>query len=350
MVFTMSWMRAEMDGVERVIRAVNFQKTDRLPVIPEIFGFSARYMGVSISDYVRDGGVLATCQIETWRDFEYDGAFAFADLSVEAEALGCELAYPHDSYPYIVRHAIEDVEDLNNLKLPDPERDGRMPVILDACKILRKEFGNRVFIAGNVLGPISIAGQLLGLERLLYLMADDPSALKKLLDFTTEVTIRFGQAIIQAGAHSPIVFNPMASPNVIPRGIFEAFELPNLKKVFMAFRRAGSPVNWMSIAGNTSTILSLFPAAHVNLATIDYSVSLEYVRRMLPELAINGNIKPFFFNTLHEEGMREEVLRIIREIGDSRGFILGSGCEIPLESKPENLIALVRGVGDIKNA
>lgn len=312
-----------------------------MPVVPEVFGFTARYKGVKIKDYVRDGEVLARCQIDGWRDFGYDGVFAFADLSVEAEALGCELAYPEDSYPYIVSPILEDLREIDTLSLPDPARDGRMPVILEACRILRRELGNRVLIAGNVLGPISIAGQLVGLDRFLYLIADEPDVVRKLLAFTTEVTIRFGLAIMEAGAHVPIVFNPMASPNVIPRAIFETYELPNLRRVFEAFRRAGSPITWMSTAGNTSTILPLYPSASINLATIDYSVSLKEAGGMVPELAINGNIKPFLFDTLDEADMREEIERVIGEAGGRRGFLLGSGCEIPLEAKPENLALLV---------
>ncbi len=337
-----------MKGLERVLRAVRFEDTDRLPVVPEVFAFSARYRGVKVRDYVCDGETLAACQLEAWRDFDYDCVFAFADLSVEAEALGCELSYPEDSYPYIVRHVLEGSDDLTGLRLPDPEKAGRMPVILKACRILRREVSEEALVVGNVLGPVSIAGQLLGLERLLYLMVDEPDRVKRVLAFTTDVTIRFGLAIMEAGAHVPIVFNPMASPNVIPKAVFEAFELPNLKRVFEAFRRAGSPIAWMSTAGNTSTILPLYPEASIDLATIDYSVSLSDARRMIPRVAINGNIKPFLFNTLDEASMKEEIARVIGEIGERRGFLLGSGCEIPLEARPENLRVLVeagRSVG-----
>jgi uroporphyrinogen decarboxylase len=61
------------------------------------------------------------------------------------------------------------------------------------------------------------------METALYLAIDDPSGLERLMDFATEVIIRFGQAQLRAGAHLPVVFDPSASPDVIPPQFFGLF-------------------------------------------------------------------------------------------------------------------------------
>ena len=69
------------------------------------------------------------------------------------------------------------------------------------------------------------------------------------MDFATEVIISFGVAQVRAGADLPIVFDPFASPAVIPHQFFREFEFPRLKTVFESFRRAGTKANWLHIAG-----------------------------------------------------------------------------------------------------
>ena len=135
------------------------------------------------------------------------------------------------------------------LPVPDPLRDGRMPEMLKALTILRHELRDEVAVIGCILGPFTLATQLLGLEHTLYLAIDDPPRLALLMDFATEVVIRFGLAQLQAGAHLPMVFDPSASPAVIPPSFFREFELPRLQRVFQALSEAGAVANWLHIAG-----------------------------------------------------------------------------------------------------
>ena len=83
-----------------------------------------------------------------------------------------------------------------------------------------------MLVVGCVLGPFTLTSQLIGLETTLYLAVDDPERFEQLMDFATEVIIRFGQAQIQAGAHLPVVFDPSASPAVIPPVFSESSSFP----------------------------------------------------------------------------------------------------------------------------
>ena len=85
-----------------------------------------------------------------------------------------------------------------------------------------------------------------------------PDRLERLMDFATEVVIRFGQAQLQAGAHLLMVFDPSASPAVIPPNFFREFELPRLQRVFQALSEAGAAANWLHIAGPVAPILPYY--------------------------------------------------------------------------------------------
>lgn len=205
-----------MTSYERLLNAVRGRPCDRTPVAPQIFGNAARLSGHGLHEYVTDGRVLAESQLRLRNEIGHDVLFAFADLNIEAEAMGCVLRFERDSYPSIEKHVLASVSDATDLAAVVPFRSGRMPVVLDACSRLRQAAGNACVITACVMGPISIASQLLGIEAFLYQLADEPIGVNSLLDLTEQVAVAYGKALLQAGAHCIVIFDPIASPSVLP--------------------------------------------------------------------------------------------------------------------------------------
>jgi uroporphyrinogen decarboxylase len=330
-----------MTSLERIIEAVKFRETDRVPVIAQVFAHAATLAGVTVDDYVRDGETLARCQLDALRHYGYDAVFSVMDVNVETEAAGSLLRFRRDQYPDVEQYALSAKEDWNALPVPDPDRAGRMPEMLKALAILRGELGNGTLVVGCVTGPFTLTTQLLGIETALYLAIDDAPRLERLMDFATEVIIRFGLAQLKAGAHLPIVFNPSASPAVIPSQFFREFELPRLARVFQAFSGAGALANWLHIAGPAGPILPYYPKAGVHIANFDYSVSATEAGDRLPETCLDGNIKSLAFVEESPGDIKAEAVGLLRSFQDRGGFILSSGCEIPSESRPENIATMV---------
>lgn len=333
-----------MNSLERIKAAVDFQPTDRVPVIAQVFGHAATLAGVALGDYVKNGTLLARCQIEALKHYDYDAVFALMDTSVETEAVGSMLTYRPDQYPSVRSYALSDRDRLGGLSAPDPHRAGRMPELLEAERILRREVGDDVLVVGCVLGPMTLTTQLLGIEAALYLAIDEPEKFAFVLDFATGIAIQFGISQIEAGAHLPIVFNPSASPAVIPHQFFREIELPRLKRVFAAFEQAGALANWLHIAGPAKPILPLYPQAGVDIANIDYEVDPLDAQRALPQVCLDGNIRPLAFVEATPDVIADETSRLMNLFADRGGFIMSSGCEIPPESRPENIAAMVAAV------
>lgn len=338
-----------MTSYERLLTAVNGGLPDRPPVAPEVFGVTARLNGYRISQYVTDGFIIAQSQLKARKGIGYDILFAFADLSVEAEALGCTLRYEDDAYPSVITNILQSIEDVDDLTLPNPLKQGRMPVVIEACRRLRESVGNECLIAACVMGPASIAAQIIGLEKFLYLLVDNPDGVNKVLDFTENVAIAYGKALIKAGAHCPVVFDPVASPAVIPSSLFVHYEVYRLKRMYDVFRSEGSQISWISIAGATQKIIPHFKKAGINLATVDYVVPLSEAFRLADGITLNGNLKPYSFVSCSPCEMKEEVKRCLMEAKNRRNYIVGSGCEVPVESNVENIRAIVEVTRDFKN-
>ena len=223
-----------------------------------------------------------------------------------------------------------------------------MPELLKAAAILRSEVGDEVLVVGCVLGPLTVAMQLMGAEPALYLAIDQPERFERLLDFSTDLAIRFGTAQLEAGVHLPVVFDPSASPAVVPPSFFREFELPRLERVFTAFKQAGAAANWLHIAGPAAPILPYYPRAGVDIANFDYCVQASEARDAVPRTCLDGNIKSLSFVESTPEAISEESFALLDRFASRGGFILSSGCEIPPEAQPENVAAMVsaaRGSG-----
>jgi len=331
-----------MKSLDRIKSTIDFESTDRVPVISHIYGFASRLNNVSLKDYLNSGELLAVCQLESWKRFGYDALAVFADNSLEAEALGSKISFADDAYPHIDEYCLNNIHEWKHLSIPDPETDGRMPVILEACRILKEQVGDEAAVVGTVQGPMTLAGQLVGIEKLIFSVVDHPDEFCNLLDFTTRVTITFGKALLTAGAHIIHIFDPSSSCSVINRAVFSEFLLPNLKQAFKEFKDSGASPCWLNITGQTGPILDLFPETGADLFNIDYLVPISVAMEKLPHHCINGNIKPFNFISGEESAIIEEAQNLLDQTRSRGGFILSPGCEIPLESKVSNVEAMLQ--------
>jgi uroporphyrinogen decarboxylase len=327
-----------MTGLERILAAVRFEQSDQVAVIPQIFGHAARIAGVDLDQYLTDAVVLARCQLAALERYRGDAVFALLDVNVETEALGSRLRFPKDGYPSVEQYVLERPSAVAELAIPNPRTAGRMPVLLEAARLLRQEVQDRVLVAGCVLGPMTLACQLLGAERALFAAVDEPDAFERLLDFAADVAVSFAQAQLEAGAHVCVVFEPSASPAVVPPALFRELVAPRLRRLCHALKRK-SPVTWLHIAGPVEPILPLYPDCGVDLGNIDYCVDPTRARAAAPRLCLDGNIRPLAFVDSEPEDIAAACQRVLDDA--DAGFILSSGCEIPLEARPECVQALV---------
>lgn len=331
-----------MNSLQRIQAAVRFERADRVPVIPQIFGHAAAIAGKTLGEYVRNGETLARCQLQALAFYGYDAVFALMDASVETEAAGSQLSYRTDIYPCVERYVLGDIVRLEGLAVPDPSICGRMPELLKAASILRNELLDEALVVGCVLGPMTLAMQLLGPEKALFLAVDEPDLFGTVLDFAVEVILAFGLAQLGAGVHTPMVFDPSSSPAVVPSGFFREFVLPRLTRIFSRFKAAGSVINWLHIAGPAASIFPFYTEAGVELANVDYCIDPLFARRLLPGTCLNGNLKPVSFVEASPQDIASDAVGLLDLFSSDRGFILSSGCEIPPEAGSAQVATMVQ--------
>jgi uroporphyrinogen decarboxylase len=331
----------ELNSLGLIQDTVAMRPTERVPVIPQIFGHAAVFSNVPLNSYLRDGRLLAECQIRTMEAYGYDATFAMMDVNVEAEAMGAKIVYREKNYPFIREPYLEPGKDLSGQELPDPQRDGRMPEMLEALKIMSRDLDGKTLVTSALLGPFTLACQLLGTERAIYLLADDRERFMEYIHFCTQLAISYGKAQAKAGSQVPILFDPAASPAVMPPGLFREIEVPALAQVNRALLDAGAMGTWIHVAGPTTKILPFYKEIGMSVANFDYQVSPEDACRDLPGICLDGNVKSISFCLSSPREIRVESERLLAAFEERSGFILSSGCEIPPEAKPDCVHALV---------
>jgi len=331
-----------MTKTQRVKSAVSFNQAGKPVVIPQILAHSAVLSNVPIKEYLTSGKTLAKCQLNALKQYDHDGLFAFFDLGLEAEALGTKLFYPDRDYPNIKRYVIQDASDITLLTLPKINDAGRTPELLEAIKIMKAEVGSQVPIIGIFSGPMTILTQIMGMEKALFLAVDELDTFLTLLDFTTSFAVELARLMIHAGVSVPVLFDPSDSPEIIPPQFFREFVQPKIREILLETKKAGCLFNWLNITGDITTIFPFVNIPEVDILNIDYSVDPEIAAEKIQQTCIDGNIKPLSFQEESEQFIFDKAKRLLKLFQRRKGFILSSGCEIPFDSKPENVKAMVK--------
>jgi hypothetical protein len=57
-----------MNSLEKIAATIKMQHVECVPVIAQVFGHAATLTGISINQYVRNGEILARCQLNAQRN------------------------------------------------------------------------------------------------------------------------------------------------------------------------------------------------------------------------------------------------------------------------------------------
>ena len=149
------------------------------------------------ADYFDDPAAMTNFQEQTYYDQvkSIDDDFVpylmpWFGTVVAASAFGCQIEYPPKADPAANPrfYPVQTPEDIKKLRVPDPEKDGLMPKVLEFLRYMEANSFLPVGIT-DFQGPLTTANQLLGYDKLIYLMFDNPALMHELMDVVTETLI-----------------------------------------------------------------------------------------------------------------------------------------------------------------
>jgi uroporphyrinogen decarboxylase len=175
------------------------------------------------------------------------------------------------------------------------------------------------------------------------LLYENPDLVHNTMEFLLECQIRLGIAQLEAGAHAILLCDLNCSSRLVSPNHYTEFVFDVNRRLVAAIHDAGGmlfhhpndpdPGRLSLMAGIGSDVITVGDGADI----------VEVKQRMDSHICLMGNVDPLpFFLDGTPADMEREVKRIIDGISAGGGHILSSGAAIPVESKPENVEALVQ--------
>lgn len=206
--------------------------------------------------------------------------------------------------------------------------------VLEAIRILRREFGERVAIVGKAFGPWTLSYNMVGLQEFLIDTIENPDLVRRRLDVLKEVTVEFGIAQLRAGAD--VLCIPDHITGTLVRATMYPQYLLDIHKEIIA--RIGGPTV-LHCCGPTLDRMEYFAQAgfdayHFESANDAFKAKAIVGKRM----SLIGNINNP--DTLLR-GTPEDVWRECRYAMAAGVEIIGPECAVPLRTPNRNLKAIV---------
>jgi uroporphyrinogen decarboxylase len=304
---------------------------------------------VTPSEMCRDAGLFERAAVREVEVYEPDMLVIGCDVyNVEAEAAGSKVHYPAtNDVPAIERRALCVGQDISRLRLPDPEKDGRMPLHLEVGQRLHRRFGRGRLVRGALSAPFSIASELVGTEQILTAMIDQPEWVSGLLAVTAEIAKSYGRSFARGGL-GVILFDSHAAPPLVSPALYRKIILPPTAEVIHYFRRElGLPLVPYIIGGDTAALLEEIIATGTNNVLCDYRADLDFfIERLKDEpVLLRANLDPGFLRMRSPELIKAKARDILSRGCRHPRFLLGTGI-LPYDISPEKVLAVREAIGE----
>ena len=331
----------KMTPIERMEAFSKGEDIDRIPCSLDTGETMAFLIDTNIRDYYFSSEKMYQLEKYLYETFKPDGVGISITLRGMAEAMGTEILYPENNIAQVKKNAITDLDQVENLKLVDVDKDGRLPIILKGLELVQKNLGDKVPVSGTVTGPFTIAAMVVGTERLMKGILKEPEKVHTLMEIIVENNNRYIKRMAEIGVGFGFA-DPVSSTSLISRQMYEEFSLPYLKKNVDYIKSLGGGAG-LHICGKSKEVWDLLPKSGIGTFGLDNVEDMGEAKELIGDkLCIMGNVPPV---EIMRHGTPRDVIKsakeCIRKSYDSpKGFILTSGCQMPIYTPKENMKAL----------
>lgn len=349
-----------MTPKERVFAMLAHKPVDRVPVMPFICNWAAHVAGYKLGEYHTNGKIMAEAQLKAWKLHGLDLVNPDSDNYYIAEGLGVKTQIMEDSTPTVIDRPVKELDDVKYLQIPDPYKDGRMPVILEAIERLADAVGDQVIVRSPGTGPFSLAGHLYGVGRLIesicFAEADEDEEAKenlhRMLDICTDTLIEFSTACVKKGATIVINGDSLASINITSPSVYREYCYRYEKKYFDAMKRLQKDHEFaalLHVCGKNDLVAADMMQTGPDIIEVDYACDMDLYKELSTRsgVCILGNLNPAgTLMTGSPEEVYRESMALLEQNAKDGFFMLGSGCELAVSSPLENVRAMLRAAED----
>lgn len=293
--------------------------------------------GLPLPQVIQSDELLCKSLIKTHQLYQGDFLILFADVYVEAEAMGCRLAFPEDAPPHVIQTCPPEA-----LKAAAPQRDGRLPMMIKAAERIAAELGSEIPVFASIKDPFSAAALACGADDFLPLLISQPGRARLAIDRALLNQQSYIEALLKTGVHI-IIGAPMASGGILGARHFHCFALQPILELVNLIRSAGRLAG-IHICGDSDPILEQLahiPAHFLSLESFSIARWKELASDGQPHPAVMGYFPTALLLTGNKQTIEAEASKELRALW---GFphILATSCDVPQRCPAEKVQAFMR--------
>ena len=331
-----------MNARERVLKMFAGESVDRPPCFSGMGNVTTeglKSIGAKFAASHLDAKLMAGAAASSYKLYGFECGVVPFDLCIEAEALGCEInVYAHSEdllYPTIKKKLIHNESELDIALPPGFTGRGRIPLMIEAIKLIKQDIGGQAPIGTYVLGPFTLAGQIMELNDLLKLSFKKPDKIGKLLDLLADAVIQVAVEYEKAGVDFITVREMGATSDVLSPRVFKSLILPYLSKIFAKI----TVPSVLHICGKTNDIVPFMAESGAKAISVDQKNDVAESRKKLgPQALVFGNYDPY--NVL-VTGSPDLIRQTMKKCMDDGVSAVWPGCDIWPTVPPENMKAMM---------
>lgn len=325
-----------MTSRERFMAALYDKPVDRIPVGTPTSVATVELMeatGAYFPEAHLDGEVMARLAAGSFDILGFDSVAPVFSIAQEAGALGCGMDWGRKDWMPI--NTTSPFAEPDQVVIP-PDFLARAPIkaCLDAIRILRHKYGDRVAVVGKVMGPWTLSYHARGVQEFLLDTAVEPEKARAFLDKLMPVSLLFARAQMEAGA-DVIVVADHCTGDMVRAETYRDFLLPrhqvmtkqmDFPTILHCCGKAMDRIGYFAQAG--------FTCYHFE----SKNDAREAIAAVKGRMTLAGNINNP--DTLFK-GTPADVEREARYTIEAGVQILAPECAVPLATPNQNLRALV---------
>lgn len=345
----------ELSSEERMERFYNGEKIDRIPMFSGVTMYAGWHRGLSSEEFYFDVEKAFRSQKEICQEKGFDDSPCYDLPRGEILDLGGRLrllAGGKVALPVVEKFPVNSLEEAWNYRLPTESEMEFTRLQIEFSKYAETQGQMGVSVSAG--SPFTMVGSLVETGLFMRWLASEPDVIRHLLKIAVQYLCKSADMMIQAfglercsvSSYYPFESNQLISPH-----IFEKYAYPAMMEIHEEFRKKGLRNFGIHICGDHNKNLEFFK--DLNLApgsfiSSDERNSLVKVSGILgKEHTYAGNIS----SMLLVQGAQEQVYRQAQEVIEEMkfnegGFVLMPSCDLPINTRPENLDAMLQAAID----
>ncbi len=298
-------------------------------------------------------GTLAAAALDFQRHYDFDLVKVTPASSFSTKDWGAEdiwEGHTEGTRRYTTR-VIREPQDWEKLPVLEPQKAAHLSAQLECLRLIRRELGPDTPVLQTIFSPLAQAKNLAGGDLLIVHLRQHPQAVLKGLETIAETTRRFVEACLETGIDGVFYAIQHAQADLLTLEEYNTFGVPLDCRILES--AAGLWCNILHLHGLdiyfdlVPTYTSIFQSPLiVNWHDRETPPSLREAQTSLSankSPVLCGGISQHSIVYADAAQVRQEAADAIAQTG-GRGFVLGTGCVVPIIAPHGNLLAAKEAV------